>query len=138
MTKQEIFDRVKTHLLTQNERAASASGSDLGDCSYRIVVGEKTLKCAIGCLIPDELYRPELEGTNISSPAVQEVLIKAGVLDENTVPWIGGPVDDKDGKFTMLAHLQAVHDSCPVHSWPGELATVASRFGLQYADGAQS
>ncbi len=47
MTKQEIFDKVATHLLTQNEKALNS----VGGCVYRT---DKGLKCAVGCLIPVE------------------------------------------------------------------------------------
>jgi hypothetical protein len=58
MTKQEIFDTVALHLIKQGKQSADATG----DCFYRSPDG---LKCAVGCLIPDEVYRPEMEGKNI-------------------------------------------------------------------------
>ncbi len=54
MTKQEIFDKVKAHLLAQGKRAVNGDGN----CMYR---GMDGTKCAVGCLIPDELYTPLLE-----------------------------------------------------------------------------
>jgi hypothetical protein len=44
------------HLATQKARAWS---EDNGTCGYRTETG---LMCAVGCLIPDELYDPEIEG----------------------------------------------------------------------------
>jgi len=55
MTPQEIFDTVATHLFTQGERA-----TDNYTCVYRTPEG---LKCAVGCLIPNKLYRVSMEGT---------------------------------------------------------------------------
>lgn len=49
MTPQEIFDAVCDHLAKQKKRAAREHGG----CYYRTPDG---LKCAVGCLIPDELY----------------------------------------------------------------------------------
>lgn len=53
-TNQEIYDEVVTFLVKQGKRA-----SGQGSCMYRT---ENGLKCAIGCLIPDELYKGEMEG----------------------------------------------------------------------------
>ena len=53
MNAQEIFDTVVTHLLTQGVRSAN------GDiCLYR---GPNGTSCAVGCLIPDEMYEPEMD-----------------------------------------------------------------------------
>ena len=48
MNTQQIFDKVATHLLTQNARSAAE-----GSCLYRSPSG---LKCAVGCLISDSVY----------------------------------------------------------------------------------
>ena len=58
MTEQEIFDTVLTHLREQGEAATSAGGS----CRYR---GANGTACAVGCLIPDELYDPLIEGLGV-------------------------------------------------------------------------
>ena len=58
LSKQEIFDRVAIHLMTQGHPAVNEDG----DCRYR---GERGTSCAVGCLIPDELYDPEIEGESI-------------------------------------------------------------------------
>lgn len=50
-TKQEIFDFVVEKLRAQG----CASVNPFGRCLYR---GPDGLKCAIGHMIPDELYRP--------------------------------------------------------------------------------
>jgi hypothetical protein len=52
MSKQEIFDTVVTHLRKQNTQSGKG-----GNCFYRL--GE--LKCAVGCLISDEDYSPDME-----------------------------------------------------------------------------
>lgn len=67
MTPQEVFDTVCAHLAQQGRR--SVDHKDDGDgyyfarprCAYRGLGG---LKCAIGCLIPDEEYDPRMEGMN--------------------------------------------------------------------------
>ena len=57
MTQQEIFDTVCKHLAQQKEQAIGTS--ELGtSCRYR---GKNNKKCAVGCLIPDEVYTPEMD-----------------------------------------------------------------------------
>ena len=57
MKKQEVFNKVAAHLLAQGKPALKGE-----DCVYRSKDG---LKCAIGCLIPDENYTPEMERKSI-------------------------------------------------------------------------
>jgi hypothetical protein len=59
MTKQEIFDTVALHLIKQGKKSVN----DIGRCLYRSPEG---LKCAIGCLIPDEVYQRSMEGHGVS------------------------------------------------------------------------
>jgi hypothetical protein len=61
MSEQEAFDIVVRGLAAQGwERSAD----EHGDCAYRGLGGRK---CAIGHLIPDDLYDGALEGNGISS-----------------------------------------------------------------------
>ncbi len=63
LTKQEIFDRVADHLAKQGAPAVGEIITDAGGepaCQYRAPNGRR---CAIGALIPDELYEVRLEGS---------------------------------------------------------------------------
>ena len=60
MTRQEIFNKVADHLLTQGRVATSST--TLPTCAYRSTDGAT---CAVGCLIPDELYVPEMENKSV-------------------------------------------------------------------------
>ena len=73
MNKQEMFDKVSTHLFTQGERAmlpkeAQSDEFPAGLCAYRAPNG---FKCAVGCMIPDEKYDPKMEGVCADS-VIQE------------------------------------------------------------------
>ena len=59
LTARDIYERVSNHLLTQR----AVSEDENGSCRLRSGNGRK---CAIGSLIADELYRPEIEGIGIS------------------------------------------------------------------------
>lgn len=113
MNRQEVYDAVARHLLTQNERAVDPI---TGECKYKTSSG---LRCAIGCLIPD-IWDPESLRGNISN-------LPARLCEE--VFGITGPGKDKN----LLWYLQRVHDGTPVHSWPQALKDVAQNCGLSTA-----
>lgn len=111
MTPQEIFTRVKAHLLKQGVRSM-----DGRRCGYR---GQDGTSCAVGCLIPDSLYHAELEGYAASSLEVGGVLQRAGVLDPGCSYW------------DLLSALQKCHDHHAPQDWRLELNSIAERFGLE-------
>lgn len=51
-TEQELFDHILAHI---REQGAPAS-TEVGDCRYRLPIGERILSCAVGCLVTDEEY----------------------------------------------------------------------------------
>lgn len=112
---QEIFDTVVTHLRTQGRRAFS----DKTGCSYR---AEGGLKCAVGCLIPDDAYSYKMEGY-----MAHELLDK-----------YGDQLSQLRGHGELLRSLQRTHDDS--NNWSGgfssrgefTLAEVAWSFGLTY------
>ena len=107
-TRQEIFDIVARHLLTQGERSTAPK---LG-CAYRDGSGRK---CAIGALIPDDLYSRDLEGFRADSPCI----LKAANIDAS------------DGLFAV--GLQDVHDKYLPHEWREKLEGWASTYNLSPA-----
>jgi hypothetical protein len=108
MTPQEIFDKVATHLLTQNKRSIGFDGS-VKCCRYRALDGSR---CAVGCLIPDNEYSETMEGARVRK--------LTGVLDRLE---LRAHVD-------LLAHLQATHDSYEPCQWRDNLRLVAIKHGL--------
>jgi len=83
---------------------------------YRTLEG---LKCAIGCLIPDEIYVPGMESCSISSlqRACPE-LIKIFDIQQ-------------DDDFQFLKDAQKVHDYYYPEAWPGELTLLAEKYDLE-------
>lgn len=59
-----------------------------------------TVRCAVGCLIPDGDYDEMLEGKGISCDIVWEFLVQKGIVE-----------DDPDLR-TFLQHTQDSHDGC--------------------------
>jgi hypothetical protein len=104
MTPQEIFDTVATHLFTQGERAGifvdedDDSGPEF-ECRYRTPQGAK---CAVGVLLPDEVYDPTMEGSSVQ-----------GICERGfQVPlWMASTL-------SLLMDLQQVHDE--LDSWDND------------------
>lgn len=105
-TEQEVFNIVYKHLIRQNEQAK------LITCKYRLndLYNKKVLKCAAGCLIPDEKYSSEMEGKMWNE-----------LVSLNLVP---------SNHFPLIQRLQVIHDTYPVDQWEKELKVVAADFGL--------
>jgi hypothetical protein len=101
MTLQEIFDRSVSGLIQQGAR----SSDDQNFCQYRSPCGNR---CAIGLLIPDEHYNPDIEtlGINIfqkTDDLLFEVCKQSGIdLNSKTV-------------FSLATDLQEMHDLFPVN-----------------------
>jgi hypothetical protein len=105
-SKQEVvFNKVSEHLMTQKRKATGGNG-----CAYRGVDGTK---CAIGCLIPDAIYSPSMEGYGVRGLLT---------LYPQLFELFGDP--------TLLKHLQFVHDLLPVEDWKGALSGLAIAHGI--------
>lgn len=121
MTYQEIFTKVRNHLLAQNKKSLIPPHQELtSGCAYR---GIGNTACAIGCLIPDSLYTIELEGRSVGSTDVSKVLAQVIGLEWDT--------PEMWEYIRFLRKLQLVHDGAIDPSeWPGALADVAFQENL--------
>lgn len=102
-TAQEVYDQIKTHLLTQKVKAYD---------SWRVLcfyhLGD--LKCAAGCLIADEEYRKDMEHNSWTA------LVKSGLAP--------------DTHKSLIRVLQSVHDEYDFEKWHEKLRRVAKTYGL--------
>ena len=110
---QAVFDKVVKHLLTQKRRS-----KDKKRCAYR---GEDGAMCAVGCLISDKAYDPEIEGFSISHLGVREELAESGV-----------PIYSKMN--ILLIYLQYIHDKCPIGLWKTYMQNLAKQHNLTWKD----
>lgn len=126
--KQEIYNKVRDHLLAQGKRAGTATR-----CLYR----HGNLKCAIGSLIPDEAYDPAIEGDGVSAFCSENNAQFVSLRGENPIEraarekvWeaLGRPTYSEDAWF--LHDLQDVHDNFEPSEWPKRLQTFAARYEL--------
>lgn len=95
LTKQEIFETVSKHLFTQGKRSFGTLSDKVASegCLYR---GPDSTSCAVGCLIPDDVYVSGMEGNAL----VNLISTYGDVLPSHII----------ENKF-LLNDLQYLHDS---------------------------
>jgi len=107
-----VFNFVKQHLLHQGQKAMAIPYDDQYDgneykCFYR---GKDNLKCAVGCLIEDQFYDPDME--------------QKGVIDLYVRSIVSNSLPNWKPNWDMLASLQEVHDQFEIESWEKQLEKV--------------
>lgn len=107
MTPQEIFDTVATHLFAQGKRALSIK--DTNNCAYRAPAGSK---CAVGCLIPDDVYTLNMEGVHVSAlfyrwPALPEWMSQ----NRRLLSFLQQVHDDPDNWITTATMRKALKNA---------------------------
>lgn len=110
----DIYHRVSAHLLAQR----AVSEDENGSCRLRSSDGKK---CAIGSLVADHAYRPEIEGVGISyyKHAKDGTLLRALYASD---------VNAYDPEIVeLLIELEEVHDDFDVDEWPRLLQRVGQR-----------
>jgi len=107
-TEQEVFDQVAKHLLAQKKRSGVKDADWVVTCMYR---NDEGLKCAAGCLIADDEYYKDIEGSS------WDVLV-----DEDVVP--------TENCLELIVALQNIHDCEPVEEWRAALGKLASLYKL--------
>jgi hypothetical protein len=113
LSKQDVFNKVSLHLLKQYEKSVAPDGENphtgkqMTKCMYR---GNNGLMCAVGCLIPDELYDPSIEEQTSSSVIACDARLQE-LFEENVI----------DDEVFFLDSLQMIHDNTPVDEWYHEL-----------------
>jgi hypothetical protein len=112
LTNQQAFDIAATHLLTQKERCLMAEKTR---CAYRNGDG---LKCAVGALIPDDLYGHYMEGLPVTKLITR--YSKIHELFQN--------VDQG-----LLVALQQCHDNLKPPFWRDQLGSIATEYSLSPA-----
>jgi hypothetical protein len=107
--KQDVFDTVLNHIRKQGP-AVTAHGT----CAYRTEEGKS---CAIGCLIPDDLYTEAMEGasgwaltTSINDRDFAYDKADAALVSAMKKVYPGMTLDDA----LLLARLQNIHDSAVI------------------------
>lgn len=110
-TKQEVFNQVAHHLLTQGRQSVgSYKNEDIElttGCAYR---GTNSDKCAAGCLMSDEEYQVSWEGKSWSTLVEKEIA--------------------PDTHQRLISKLQIIHDTEVPQTWQRRLDELAESQGL--------
>lgn len=114
ISAQEIFAKVYTHFVTNNQPRSMDAGGTL--CMYR---GEGGAKCALGVLIEDDEYDEKMEGADHGVT----FLFDHGMLPARLVPHV-----------RLIQSLQRLHDARmhPLDALSDKLKRFAARgdFGV--------
>lgn len=110
--KQEIFDKVAKHLLTQKVKCLNKYRY------YAYFDAETNMKCAVGCLIPSKDYSKKFEKLCVDSYIVNEVtnFFRDSGYSENELDLIG--------------KLQVLHDRYEPGCWRDRLKLLAKIYSL--------
>jgi len=114
MDTQQAFEMAVKHLRKQgchSQRVGRFELEGTATCMYRM----NGLKCAVGALIPDEMYQESFEGIGIG----------ALINDFADLNNLFKKVDLK-----LLEDLQHVHDNCGVTDWEKEWKELSEVYGL--------
>lgn len=125
--EQEIFNTVWFHLKNQNMPCLNEKKY----CAYR----NGKMKCAIGALIPDELYDPIIENycriqhSGLSSPKAKGYTTLMSILRQIGI--------ETETQFNLCERLQSIHDNIPSFEydhcwsiWKSKLIETANDFNL--------
>lgn len=103
MDKQSVFDSVIRRLIAQG--GPSMGGPpDARHCAYR---GDAGRKCAAGMFIPDDVYKPWMEGASICH--LHETADVANIPEIKVL-----------GNITLIQHMQLAHDAAARGFTPGD------------------
>lgn len=111
LTNEEIFYTVKDHLLAQNEKSTAGPY-----CKYRL----GNLRCAIGCLVIDDVYKDIMEDMNIGI---------FGLF--NHFPNAMRACGLKKASRKLLATLQLLHDYNDPGEWNTKLDDCRKKFKIK-------
>lgn len=99
-----MSEKIRDHLNTQRARATILDDYGYPRCLYRADGG---LMCAVGCLIPNERYNPELEGPCASTPCITRAVLGYDLPED-----VSG-----DAFRYLLNEWQRYHDSDEYQDW---------------------
>lgn len=100
MTKQETFNIIWNYFVVEAHPRACDRYFQV--CMYRTLEGNK---CAIGCLIPDELYTRSIEGMGI-----EDLFLKHTLIPKNLSEFLETEFSFED-RIEFLCYLQDLHDT---------------------------
>jgi hypothetical protein len=125
LTKQDVINKICNHLMAQQAKSMNAKGPG---CAYR---GAGNTTCAIGCLIPVDLYNEAIEGTSVYGTDVVEIIEQLVEMPTRQESYNSIELQEKRAAvLDFLSQLQRVHDTQPITAWASELYDIANEHHL--------
>jgi len=144
--RRELFDIVSKHLLGQMELS-----QNVGACRYRKhKQSGDTIRCAVGAIIPDDMYEFGMEGKNIAvllskfpslrytwGVNIENELDRDNILWPLKIPtefnkltpwWKIGSTVESQLTLQMLMELQECHDYSLCRDWKHNLDRIEEDF----------
>lgn len=119
-TAQQLYETSIKHLRKQGQKSFRMLPPDekLGEM-YQSRYRSDGMMCAIGVLIPDIEYRPEMEGKDVGDLISKDLLItmRAAEFYKNR---------------RLLDGLQKIHDTKPIAEWEKQWRMLADDMHLKY------
>ena len=105
-TTQEVYEHIRAYF--SRPEAVLAKG-DNGWCQYRTAEGNK---CAVGCLIPDEMYFQVVDSddSGLSEQRIEEHPVEEIVEWGQLHDLLNGDSDEGRRKLAFLTATQKAHD----------------------------
>ncbi len=124
--KELIFHKAAEHLLTQGKQSLRDTPihSTLFGPTRSAYHGVGGTACAVGALISDEHYDPDIEGMPVTSPTVLAAIIEASLGAQI--------IGHSDVIVRLLLSLLTVHDCTPPEQWSEELQEVAHEYNIEW------
>ncbi|WP_028210746.1 hypothetical protein [Paraburkholderia mimosarum] len=113
---QQVFKHIASHLLTQGERCTKGH---YPEGQYRNELGQA---CAVGCVIPEHLYRSSFEGQGIHG-----LVLRLACLPKVEYVTLAEFVTRH---ASLLIQLMDLHDRTPPACWPEALRDIGAAYGL--------
>ena len=121
----DLFFQIKEHLLAQKHKAQEKGDIDdlIEVCVYRSRTGKK---CAVGCLITEENYHPDIEFNSVESRHVQNAIIQSFADSDERKNCKDERLRDQTVKFLM--DFQDLHDAVDPEKWADAIDELENRW----------
>lgn len=100
----QLIKDISAHLAKQRKQSLRYEAAGLSSCAYR---GYDGSMCAVGCLIPDELYDKEIEGLGSEMVLDYHPNIKGYLREKYNIT---SGVHTTAEFYAALFHAQTFHD----------------------------
>lgn len=107
--KQRIFNRIWNHFMIRKQRISM--GNEFNTAMY---YGDTGTKCSIGILIPEDIYKPAMEGNDVETVLARWPMLVVSMMERSLLP-----EDTESAEFedcvNFMCDMQAWHDSAECH-----------------------